>query len=269
MAENNLTQNDILYMETKSIFVQLIRSIPQLTEKRPMNLVQIAERAATAKDAVLVRKGLKVKEMLRELEEIKLCDRKDGHKLLVDEIAAELTHLGNMREKVLLETKSLESVYKTIGDHNNYLRSQLEQYKAYLQNVRITSTANQKGKTVGAGVGVVSVDGKEKKAAKPQALGPYKFSHAQFEKDGVIVDTNVPENRRANIFFQIVSPSPGTFIIALHYKGREKAILEMDLKIDDLLEKQKDNVPTLDLEYVQLSVSKTLAMLNKTFARRK
>lgn len=30
---------------------------------------------------------------------------------------------------------------------------------------------------------------------------------------------------------------PGTFIIALHYKGREKAILEMDLKIDDLLEK--------------------------------
>jgi Ras GTPase-activating-like protein IQGAP2/3 len=41
--------------------------------------------------------------------------------------------------------------------------------------------------------------------------------------------------RRANIFFQIVSPSPGTFIIALHYKGREKAILEMDLKIDDLV----------------------------------
>ncbi|KNZ52410.1 uncharacterized protein VP01_358g5 [Puccinia sorghi] len=272
MAENNLTQNDILYMETKSIFVQLIRSIPQLTDKRPMNLIQIAERAATAKDAVLVRKGLKVKEMLRELEEIKLCDRKDGHKLLVDEIAAELTHLGNMREKVLLETKSLEEVYKTIGDHNNYLRSQLEQYKAYLQNVRITSTANQKGKTVGGGVGVVSVDGKEKKAPKTQALGPYKFSHAQFEKDGVIVDTNVPENRRANIFFQIVSPSPGTFIIALHYKGREKAILEMDLKIDDLvrhLEKQKENVPTLDLEYVQLSVPKTLAMLNKTFARRK
>ncbi|POW16814.1 hypothetical protein PSTT_01017 [Puccinia striiformis] len=250
MAENNLTQNDILYMETKSIFVQLIRSIPQLTEKRPMNLLQIAERAATAKDAVLVRKGLKVKEMLRELEEIKLSEKKDGHKLLVDEISAELTHLGNMREKVIIETKSLESVYKTIGDHNNYLRSQLEQYKAYLQNVRITSTANQKGKIAGGGVGVVSVDGKEK-------------------NQGVIVDTNVPENRRANIFFQIVSPSPGTFIIALHYKGREKAILEMDLKIDDLLEKQKDNVPTLDLEYVQLSVPKTLAMLNKTFARRK
>jgi Ras GTPase-activating-like protein IQGAP2/3 len=30
---------------------------------------------------------------------------------------------------------------------------------------------------------------------------------------------------------------PGTFIIALHYKGRDAAILEMDLKLDDLLEK--------------------------------
>lgn len=45
------------------------------------------------------------------------------------------------------------------------------------------------------GVGVVTVDGKEKKQAKSQALGPYRFTHAQFERDGVIVDTNVPENR--------------------------------------------------------------------------
>lgn len=43
--------------------------------------------------------------------------------------------------------------------------------------------------------------------------------------------------RRPHIYFNITSPTPGTFIIALHYKGRDKAILEMDLKIDDLLEK--------------------------------
>lgn len=43
--------------------------------------------------------------------------------------------------------------------------------------------------------------------------------------------------RRANIYFNIISPTPGTFLIALHFKGRDKPILEMDLKIDDLLEK--------------------------------
>ncbi len=198
MAENNVTQNDILYMETKSIFVQLIRSIPQLAEKRPVILPVIAERAATAKDGVLVRKGIKVKEMLRELEELRLVDRRDQYKLLTDEVTAELVHLGNLREKVVLETRSLEAVYKTIGDHNNYLRSQLEQYKAYLQNVR--QTAGNKGKH--SGVGVVAVAGKDQtKQVKSQLLGPFKFTHQQFEKDGIIMETNVPENRRASIFF--------------------------------------------------------------------
>ena len=199
MAENNVTQNDIVYMEAKSIFVHLLRSIPTLADKRPINLPAVAERAATAKDGTLVRKGIKVKEMLRELEELRLIDRKDGYKLLADEVAGELQHLGNLREKVVLEMKSLDAVYKTIGDHNNYLRSQLEQYKAYLQNVRANSAGvGQKGKI--AGVGVVTVNGQEKKTGKSQALGPYKFTHAQLEKDGVIVETNVPDNRRSNIF---------------------------------------------------------------------
>ncbi|KAK4055059.1 RasGAP protein [Microbotryomycetes sp. JL221] len=266
MAENNVTQNDILYMETKSIFVQLIRSMPRLAERRPLLLPVVAETAATAKDATLVRKGIKVKEMLRELEELRLVDRRDNHKLLTDEVAAELAHLGNMREKVVLEIKSLDVVYKTICDHNNYLRGQLEQYKAYLQNVRQTSG----GKGKNSGVGVVSVAGKDQKQTKTQALGPHKFTHAQFEKDGIIVETNVPENRRASIYFLISSPSPGAFLIALHYKGREKAILEMDLKIDDLLEKasQKEGVALLDLEYVSLNVTRVLGLLNKIFVRR-
>jgi Ras GTPase-activating-like protein IQGAP2/3 len=64
-----------------------------------------------------------------------------------------------------------------------------------------------------------------------------------------------------------MSPSTGTFVISLHYKGREKAILEMDLKLDDLLEKQQDNVQFLDLEYVQLNVARLLTLLNKTFMK--
>ncbi|KAJ7066924.1 Rho GTPase activation protein [Mycena amicta] len=251
---DSVSSSDMLYMETKSIFVQLIRSIPHAAEKRPYNLAAIAERAATTKDATLVRKGIKVKEMLRELEELKIVDHSDGYKLMQEEVSTELVHLGNLREKVVLETKSLEAVYKTICDHNNYLRSQLEQYKAYLQNVRLTAS---KDKNVG---------GKEKKPTKAVVLGPYRFTHAQLEKEGIIVESNVPDNRRPNIYFNITSPTPGTFIIALHYKGREKAILEMDLKIDDLL--GKDNKHLLDLEYVQLNVPKVLGLLKKVFAKR-
>jgi len=100
MSENNVTQNDILYMETKSIFVQIIRSIPRIANKQNIDLTAIAEMAATAKDATLVRKGIKVKEMLRELEEAHVINRKDGYKLMTEEVAQELVHLGNLRDKV-------------------------------------------------------------------------------------------------------------------------------------------------------------------------
>jgi len=246
-------------MEAKSIFVQLLRSIPSISDRRPIDLPALAERAATSKDPVLVRRGIKVQSLLSELDSAGVVDKMDDYKIMQDEVAAEMVHLGNAKEKVVLETRSLEAVYKTICDHNNYLRSQLESYKAYLQNVRSTS-GKDKG---GGGVGVVTVNGKEKKATKNQVLGPYRYTHAQFEKEGIIVESNVPDNRyvtsflfifssalsvkkemglwandrRANIYFNILSPAPGTFLIALHFKGRDKPILEMDLKIDDLLEK--------------------------------
>lgn len=103
---------------------------------------------------------------------------------------------------------------------------------------------------------------------------------------------------RANIFFTITSPTPGTFVISLHYKGEEpnglelpspgyptghmykltmdliisgrnRGLLELDLKLDDLLEMQQNNHEELDLEYVQFNVPKVLALLNKRFARKK
>ena len=193
---DSLTQNDINYMEAKSIFVQLLRSIPSISDRRPIDLPALAERAATSKDPVLVRRGIKVQSLLSELDSAGVVDKMDDYRIMQDEVAAEMVHLGNAKEKVVLETRSLEAVYKTICDHNNYLRSQLESYKAYLQNVRSTS-GKDKG---GGGVGVVTVNGKEKKATKNQVLGPYRYTHAQFEKEGIIVESNVPDNRYVSSF---------------------------------------------------------------------
>ncbi|WVQ76132.1 hypothetical protein IAR50_005778 [Cryptococcus sp. DSM 104548] len=265
LMSDSVTQNDINYMEAKSIFVQLLRSMPTVADKRPINLAALAEKAATTKDPLLVRRGIKVQALLTELDAAGVIDRADEYKLMQDEVSAEMVHLGNAKEKVVLEARSLESVFKTICDHNNYLRGQLEQYKAYLQNVRLTSSKD-KGAT---GVGVVTVNGKEKKQVDKKVLGPYMFKHREFEKEGIIMESNVPENRRMNIYFMITSPAPGTFIIALHFKGRDKPILEMDLKIDDLLEKQKDQQAMLDLEYVQLNVPKVLALFNKLFSKKR
>ncbi|KAJ8663464.1 hypothetical protein O0I10_000704 [Lichtheimia ornata] len=265
MSENNITQNDILYMEAKAIFVQLLRSLPHLA-RQPLRLERIAEAAGTANDATLVHKGIKVKEMLVELEQAGVVEKSDGYSVLVEEIMQELAHLGDLKVKVMEEMRSLQSVYKTIQDHNNYLTSQLETYKAYLQNVRIQSGGGDKSNKNQVGIGVQVVDGKVKqKANKSHTQGPVKFSHQQLEREGIIVETEVPEYRRNNIFLSISSPIPGTFIISIHYKGRDKPILEIDLKLDDLLEKQQDHAQVLDLEYIKLDIPKTLNLLTKTF----
>ncbi|KAI9929188.1 hypothetical protein ASPWEDRAFT_103490 [Aspergillus wentii DTO 134E9] len=250
----DITQEEVFFMEAKSTFVQILRSLPPNSSvaRRPLRLDRIAEAAATLKnDALMVRKGIRTMELLSQLQEMGVIDRTDEFRLLRDEVEQELVHLGSLKEKVLDETKKLDEVFSTIRDHNAYLVGQLETYKSYLHNVRSQS------------------EGKQRKQQKHQELGPYKFTHQQLEKEGVIRKSNVPENRRANIYFMFKSPLPGTFVISLHYKGRARGLLELDLKLDDLLEMQKDSLEDLDLEYVQFNVTKVLSLLNKRFARKK
>lgn len=270
-AALDITQEEVFFMEAKSTFVQIMRSIPgnRHVASRPLRLEKIADAAATSRsDAVMVRKGIRAMELLSQLQEMGVLNRNDGFELLRDEVEQEMRHLGSLKDGVVAETAKLEDVYKTIRDHNTYLVNQLETYKSYLHNVR------------------GQAEGKGRKQAQQKVLGPYKFTHQQLEKEGVIEKSNVPDNRRANIFFNFTSPLPGTFVISLHYKGifssitlfltrfniyigRSRGLLELDLKLDDLLEMQKDGQQELDLEYVQFNVPKVLALLNKRFARKK
>ncbi|KAL1310851.1 hypothetical protein AAFC00_001084 [Neodothiora populina] len=253
-AALDITQEEVFFMEAKSTFVMILRSLPTsaVATRRPLRLERVAEAAATTKnDSIMVRKGIRCIELLNQLNEWGVVDKGDNYASLRDEVEQELQHLGSLKEKVVTETGKLDEVYRTIRDHNTYLVGQLETYKSYLHNVRGQS------------------EGTTKRMQSQKVLGPFKYTHTQLEKDGVIQKSNVPPNRQANIYFNMTSPSPGTFIISLHYKGRNRGLLELDLKLDDLLEMQKDGQEDLDLEYVQFNVSKLLVHLNKKFARKR
>jgi len=203
-AALDITQEELFFMEAKATFVQIMRSLPanSLVARRPLRLDKVAEAAATLKnDAVMVRKGIRTMDLLSQLQDMGAIDMSDHFALLRDEVEQELVHLGSLKEKVMEENKKLDDVFRTIRDHNAYLVNQLETYKSYLHNVRSQS------------------EGKQRKQQKHQVLGPYKFTHQQLEKEGVIQKSNVPDNRRANIYFNFTSPLPGTFVISLHYKG--------------------------------------------------
>ena len=220
-AALDITPEEVYFMEAKATFVQILRSLPQNSSvsRRPLRLDRVAEAAATLKnDAVMVRKGIRSMELLSQLQECGIIDKSDGFSLLRDEVENELIHLGSLKEKVLEETKKLEEVFRTIRDHNSYLVGQLETYKSYLHNVRSQSEGKSRGKQ------------------KVQVLGPYKFTHQQLEKEGVIQRSNVPENRRANIFFNFTSPLPGTFVISLHYKGQSSGRFRISAKLRLLID---------------------------------
>jgi len=212
-AALDITQEEVFFMEAKSTFVMILRSLPSsaAVTRRPLRLDRVAEAAATTKnDTVMVRKGIRSTELLSQLSEWGVIDKSDNYASLRDEIEQELQHLGSLKEKVVTETGKLDEVYRTIRDHNTYLVGQLETYKSYLHNVRGQS------------------EGTSKRLQNQKVLGPYKYTHAQLEKEGVIQKSNVPANRQANIYFNMTSPSPGTFIISLHYKGEFGIFLVID-----------------------------------------
>ncbi|KAL0638064.1 RasGAP protein [Maublancomyces gigas] len=284
-AALDITQEDVYFMEAKSIFVQLLRTLPPMSPavRRPLNLRKIADTAATMKDMGMFRKGMRGLELLNQLKDLGVITDLDNYQILQEEVEQELVHLGSLKDKVMEESKKLDEVYKTIRDHNAYLVSQLETYKSYLHNVRSQSEGKQRSKQ-----------------QKQQVLGPYKFTHQQLEKEGVIQKSNVPDNRTAaqiysspshpqhlehSLSHSIIkvrnlmawsSPPRATptghmykLTMDLIISGRNRGLLELDLKLDDLLEMQQNNHDELDLEYVQFNVPKVLALLNKRFARKK
>lgn len=298
--DHNLTQTDILYLEAKSTFVQIIRYLPTPIES--WHLLSILQVAGSTNDTHILGKCIKAQTMLEDLEEAGVVTRQDNYASLVEEIKSEMNQLDHLKKRVILEINSLQKVNTTIEDHTQYLQSQLDSYKAYLQNVRMQSNRQKEHKKFAGKMrssssmdlnvatlasiphsqqpnkSIFNIYGcnsrathtspptpthntaplgkKNKKSSgsinshssgsthttnsSSNSSGSFRFTYHQLEKEGVIVQSEVPDFRRANIYLLVQSPTPGTFIISLHYKGREKPILEIDLKIDDLLEKVKN-----------------------------
>jgi len=197
-------------MEAKSTFVLLMRSLPADSHavERPLRLDQVARAAATTRnDAIMVRKGIRGIELLSQLQDMNILTKKDGFNALREEVEQELIHLGSAKDTALKDLDKLQDVFRSIREHNAYLNQQLETYKDYLKNVRDQAAGRS------------AESKKDKKSGKPKAENSVKYTQPQLEKDGVVVRSSIPPDRRINVFFLFVSTTPGAFIINLFYKG--------------------------------------------------
>jgi Ras GTPase-activating-like protein IQGAP2/3 len=184
MDDAFLTDSDILFMDAKCMLIQIIRTLPPSAIERPLNLQKISNIAASnGKDPVLVTRGIKTQQMLKEIKDEDKAMSTRNYDLLAEEIEQELAHLGSLYNKTKEELQSLHSVYKSINDHNKYLRSQLDTYKAYLQNVRSQATNTSPSH----------------KQANVKRAPSGTFTHQQLFERGVITTSMIPPHRFAYV----------------------------------------------------------------------
>lgn len=145
-------------------------------------------------------------------------------------------------DKLFRETDNLEWVYKGLVERHSFLQSQLSDYRCYLQNVRLKVSAS-----------------KSRNVEK-------QFSHRQLEREKVISSSSFTIFRQNQVSMRISSPSAGTFHLALRANCKE-SLSEIEICIDDLLEKQKNNVLEMDLDYVKVNVVALTNLLKKNFMR--
>lgn len=227
----DMLRADMIFMEAKTLMINIIRAFPTGLH-RPLDLHRIADFAATSGEASLVKRGLKALALLQEID----SSNPDDYDLLVSEVGYELEQLGSLRESVEREAESLQKVYDIIREHNEYLKSQLNTYRSYFNNVR-----NRNSTHGGTSLSFRRI-----------------FTPNQLVRDNVVTKWNVPKSRSGNLVITVVSPAPNTYVWSLMMKGRPEPIIMFDFRTEDLLELRENEV---DLKCMVLSVKGLLHLV--------
>ncbi|XP_062522118.1 uncharacterized protein LOC134196913 [Corticium candelabrum] len=233
----------------KQLLMKLLRLYPQCAEETTLMKALLLAQQSPSRD-VQVHAEITLSQVLTAQEQCGLPDD-DGH-ALYQECRALLPKQQSIQERQERELQSLTTVYETVKEHGNYLSEQLDAYREYLEAVR---------KKVGTKQGI--------SAYRRRSQTPIRVTFTQLEREGVVVEgKGIPASRRDNIYFMILSDTPGTYQVSMHYKGRSKEVLSRTFHLEEVLEMQHLRDPVLQLEdFVVLDARRVLTLLNRTFIK--
>lgn len=266
MNENSMSASEILYMETKSLFLYILQLLPH--SRRGFDLTSIAMDAKGCGIKHLEVLGQRALVMLHELDALHVADRARQNMLMMEEIFAELASLdsANARSKLIEDQQSLESVLRALQKHYEYLQTQYETYKAYLRNVRCSSSMADERDMNTSMFSVLSRSGRESRCAKKRhSMSAHWYTYEQFEREGIIDSSFIPPSHIPHVSFHVSSPSPGSFLISVNYTGRANAFMEIDIKLDDILESLHRHQETLDAEYIWFNANRLHVFLDQLY----
>jgi len=206
--------------------------------------------AENEKNKTLIKEISQVLENIKSLETEGLITKSDDYATLLRDVALEVVNREEVRESQRTEIKRLKQTLRNLQKHQKYLKDQIKEYEDYLAEVRLKQYAPKKKK-------------KTKPGENPSKQGPFKFSYSELAKKGVIIDIEIPAAARKKATFLISSEMVGVFEIEARIGGIKMET--MTLELDDLLERNYNNITRLDLDQVTLDVNLTIHLLNKLF----
>jgi len=255
-----------LYAETKELIIPVLRTIPIETSIHRLHLTDVLESgirfAGETNNKQLSTQINKILENIAKLEKEGRLSKSDRYESFVHDISLEVANRAVIREQQKREIERLTQTLTNLRKHQAYVKEQIAQYQEYLQQCREQHYRPTSSKLKGSK--------KSKKA--PQAsgktmAGPFKFSYKDLQKQGVIVDSEVPALSRKKTQFLISSAEVGIFDIVAKIAGI--SVEKMTLELDDLLERHYNGVEYLELEQVTLDVNMTIHLINKFFLGKK
>jgi len=258
--EEEVSASESLFAETKELIINTFRSIPvqpETADEEEQTLVGIltaGKQFAKDQNKKKLQKQIEqIFENMKSLETEGLITKTDKYAGFLRNIALEVANRAEIREQQSKEIKRLENTLNNLKKHQKYLNEQIADYNDYLQACRLKHYQPKKPKK------------SKKNSENPNQIGPFKFSYSALQKKGVIIDSEVPAISRKKCYFYISSDAVGVFEINAKIAG--VTVESITLELDDLLEKNYNNITNYELEQVTLDVNMMIHLLNKFFLK--
>ena len=221
---------------------------------------------------------------LQRLEEQGRIKSSDNYQSLLGSIATDLLQAYSRRHLRAAEMDQLWITWEKLCKKTAYLNGQVEEYNAYIRNC-IERQASQKQRRVKSasrfsGIFMTTPDSNIHDTSKISRItndredtpypryGKKKFTASKLLKKGVIIALeDVPKDQYGLITFTFSSDEIGIYDVSAKFMGFGIDDVHMEIRFDDLLQKQYENVHVLSLfdGAVKVNVHLLIYLLNNIF----
>jgi len=296
-VEDEDTEMKTLFVQTKRQVLAVIRvqqgdNLLQILEKpvtaneEKLFALQMEKEEAQSKDrqskgsekkpslmglAELTFEGLKKKtlENMGKLEKKGTVSKANNYQEMLNAVAKDIKNKNRRRIQRKAELEKIKKTLANLEEKSNYLEGQYKSYKEYVDacvaSMTDRGTKKAKKKNFNPFSAQYFHEQKLKKQGKEYQFGSFKYTADKLFEKGVLVSLEgVPVSQRNKVSITISSDEVGVFEVQGKFLGVQ--VDAMELRLDDLLQKQFDNVQVITLfETAKVNVNLLIYLLNKKF----